>query len=456
MRTAPELQKTLGDGEALVVFHAVGENVYGFGVSKSSVGIWQLPDARRLRNGLGNYLHALGNYGANRDLSVAELKSAAWRDAAKETFNGIFKDSHLDVTKTKGLIIVPDNLLWYLPFEALIPAGGKGDKTFADLVPIRYGPTAALAVSNPRPLRRAQHTGILPGDLKFAGEPADRDKLLQELVGAVAGPLVLPEPLNEPARLVSPLLDGFVSLDDIQGDTLGEPSFLFPKSRGASKEKTNAWITLPYGGPERLVITGFKTEAQQGLKTPRRETSRTSAARKATAVPGDDIFVSLCNLMSSGARSILLTRWRTGGRTNFDLVREFAKESADAPAAEAWQRACLLARENPLDQAHEPRLKHSEETGDMPTADHPFFWAGYLVVDTGPRPEKPESPESPKKDGVSDKKIPPPAKLGEAGDKLPPPKEKEPAADKKSNEAAAEGAAPPKIDEPKAEKTKSE
>jgi hypothetical protein len=251
-------------------------------------------------------------------------------------------------------------------------------------------------------------------------------------------------------------LDGLVSLEDIQGDTLGEPSYLFPRSRGASKEKANAWITLPYGGPERLVITGFKTEAQQGLKTPRRETSRTSAARKPGAVPGDDIFVSLCNLMSSGARSILLTRWRTGGRTNFDLVREFAKESADAPAAEAWQRACLLARENPLDQAHEPRLKHSEETGDMPTADHPFFWAGYLVVDTGPRVEKAENPEAPKKDGASDKKLPSPTKPGEAGDKAPPPKsEKEPAGDKKRNDAAAEGVAPPK-NKPTTEKSNSE
>src|SRR6185295_11553583 len=183
---------------------------------------------------------------------------------------------------------------------------GKGDKTLADLVPIRYGPTAALAVSNQRPLRRAQHTGIMPGDLKFAGEPAEREKLLQELVSAVAGPLVLPEPLNEPARLVSPLLDGLVVLDDIQGDTLGEPSYLLPKSRSASKEKANAWVNLPYGGPERLVITGFKTEAQQGLKTPRRETSRSSAARKPAAAAGDDIFQSLCNLMSSGARSILL------------------------------------------------------------------------------------------------------------------------------------------------------
>jgi tetratricopeptide (TPR) repeat protein len=456
MRTAPELQKMLGAGEALVVFHTVGENVFGFGVSRTSVNIWKLPDARKLRNGLGNFLHAIGNYGANRDLSVAELKSTAWRDAAKETFNGIFTESHLDVTKTKGLTIVPDNLLWYLPFEALIPAG-KGDKTLADLVPIRYGPTAALAVSNPRPLRRAQHTGIMPGDLKFAGEPAEREKVLQELVGAVVGPLVLPEPLNEPARLVSPLLDGFVSLDEIQGDTLGEPALLFPKSRGASKDKANAWITLPYGGPERLVLTGFKTEAQQGLKTPRRETARASAARKPTAAPGDDMFVSLCNLMSSGARSILLTRWRTGGRTNFDLVREFAKESAEAPAADAWQRACLLARENPLDQTHEPRLKRSEETGDMLTADHPFFWAGYLIVDTNPRAATPEEAEVAKKEPAGEKNLPPPAKAGADGDKAPPANpEKESAVDKKSEAAAAEGAAPPSKEVPKPEKPKAE
>ncbi len=449
MRTAPELQKTLSDGEALVVFHAVGENFYGFLVTKSTVNIWQLPDARRLRTGLGNFLRALGNYGPNRDLSIAELKSNAWRDAAKETYKGIFTDAHLNESKITSLVIVPDSVLWYLPFEALIPAASKTDKTLADVLPIRYGPTAALAVSNPRPLQRPQHTGILASDLKFAGEQPDRDKLLQELVSAVAGPVVLPEPLPEPAHLVSPLLDGLIVLDDIQGDTIGDPSFLFPRSRSASKEKPSVWNILPFGGPERLMITGFKTEAQQGLKTPRRATSRSNAVRKTTAA-GDDIFQSLCNIMSGGTRSVLLTRWRTAGRTNFDLVREFAKESADAPAAEAWQRACLLARENPIDQSHEPRLKHSDETGDMPTADHPFFWAGYLLVDTGPRPEKAENPQAPKQDAAKDKNLPRPVKPGEAGDKPPPPKmEKEPAADKKSENAAAEGAAPPNDETPK-------
>jgi hypothetical protein len=90
----------------------------------------------------------------------------------------------------------------------------------------------------------------------------------------------------------------------------------------------------------------------------------------------------------------LLTRWRTGGRTNFELVREFGRELPHAPATEAWQRACLLAREAPLEASREPRLKRTDETGELPTADHPFFWAGYLLVDTSPGPaEKAEKAE---------------------------------------------------------------
>ena len=285
--------------------------------------------------------------------------------------------------------------------------------------------------------------------MKFAGEPADREAALQELVSAVTGPLVLPEPLKEPARLVSPLLDGLVVFDDIQADTLGDPTQLFPKSRNSTKG--GAWIGLPFGGPERLVVTGFKTESQQGMKPSRRESSRASATRKQAAVAGDEIFQSLCNLMSTGTRSILLSRWQTGGRTNFDLVREFTKESTDTPAAEAWQRAVLRARENPIDLGHEPRLKRSEEGGDMPKADHPFFWSGYLLVDTAPRLEKVDEGEAAAPDASpaaakgNNKNIPAPAKPGEAGDRLPPPRmKKDGAGEKKAEDAAAEGAAPVK------------
>jgi hypothetical protein len=132
-------------------------------------------------------------------------------------------------------------------------------------------------------------------------------------------------------------------------------------------------------------------------------------------------------MMAGGARTVLITRWRTGGRTNFDLVREFAKELPNVPAAEAWQRATLLAREAPLDPAKEPRLKKADDTADMPTADHPFFWAGYLLVDTGPRPEPPakEEPAAKPEPGKAPAKSEP-----EKGKALPPPDQPPPATEK--------------------------
>jgi hypothetical protein len=96
-----------------------------------------------------------------------------------------------------------------------------------------------------------------------------------------------------------------------------------------------------------------------------------------------------------------VTRWRTAGRTNFELVREFVQELPNVPAMEAWKRAYLLARESPLDPAHEPRLSAGGPlateawSGEMPTANHPFFWAGYLLVDTSPRPKDEGAPKEP-------------------------------------------------------------
>jgi tetratricopeptide (TPR) repeat protein len=438
LRSTDELKKSVGEGEALVIFHSVGGNLFGFLISTKDTVLWPVRDPRRLRADISELLQAMGNYGPTKQLSLTELESNKWRDISAKVFAGIFADARLDLAKTTSLIIVPDDVLWYLPFEALVPDASKPDAVLADSMLVRYGPTASLAISNLMPLRRVQHTGIVATQRGSDKDAMPTDEMLDELTTMVTGPVRVPAPLPYPSRLVQPLLDVLINFDDIElkGDAADS---LLPAARGKGKNADGAdsWTGLPYGAPERVIASGFSTASEQGLKG----ISRRGAARGPR--PGDEIFQTLCSLMSDGTRTILISRWRTNGRTNFELMREFAREVVNRPANEAWQRACLLARETPLEPAREPRLKKSNDTGEPPTADHPIFWSGYLLVDNSPSPA--QMAEEAEAEPVDETAGEPAAPAEGAKQPVPPPGGKDAKAEQPP---PADGDAPAKSDEP--------
>ena len=94
------------------------------------------------------------------------------------------------------------------------------------------------------------------------------------------------------------------------------------------------------------MLPGFHTPAEHALSD------------KEKHAGGMDVFLSTCGLMATGSRTILLSRWRTGGKTSFDLTREFAQELPQTSAAQAWQRSVLLCTETPLVPDQEPRGRH--------------------------------------------------------------------------------------------------
>ena len=192
LRTTAELQKMLAAGEALIIFHEAGGNLYGFLLSKTDSHFWQLENDRQVERTVTDLLRGLGNFGPNREMGAVDLKDNKWPDAAAKAYEAVFSDARLDLTKTTSLVIVPDSWLWYLPFEALVPPGAKPAGVLADRFPIHYGPTAALAIGDTRPFRRPKHTGIVANEI-------DLDAL-KPLTEAVEGPLA-PHAAAAAARL---------------------------------------------------------------------------------------------------------------------------------------------------------------------------------------------------------------------------------------------------------------
>jgi hypothetical protein len=290
----------------------------------------------------------------------------------------------LDPKQTNSLVIVPDGWLWYLPFEALVLPNAPPPGVLGDRILVRYGPTAALAIGDARPFRRVRHTGIAVGAAGStdAGRGDDAWDRLKEVA---AGPIRLTSPSAKPSYLLAPLLDELISLDDVEFDAERPLDWSpLPRHRGrrsadnAAQDTIEGWLTMPFSGPQRTVVTGFSTLAEQGLKGAGRGAARDQP-------PGHEVFQAVCSLMATGSRTILISRWRTSGRTNLDLVREFVRELPNTSAVEAWQRSVLLARESPLNVELEPRLKRPDEAEEPPSAGHPFLWAGYLLIDSASR-----------------------------------------------------------------------
>jgi len=370
------LQQLLQPGQAIVVFHETPASTLGFLLTSTASTSWQCSPPKRLSSLVAQFLRDLGNYDANHQVPIAELKSGDWQASGSQLFEALFQGSSLDPKSLEELIIVPDGLLWYVPFAAL-PISDEGDlQPLIATARLRIAPTVGLAVGNAQSWRRIQRTGIagqavLPGDSEEAQTTA-----LVSLQKAVENPLRFPEPAPVSTPIIGSLVETLVVLDEIKID-LAQPFAWspLPVNRSGKQNSLSHWLSLPQIGPQRVVLPATRTLAERGGKISKRKTSQ--------YLPGDELFLSTCGLMSTGAQTILLSTWRVGGDATFELTREFLQELPFTTASAAWQRSTQLAMELSLDPAQQPRVKVSKKEDVELTAAHPFFWSGYLLVDTG-------------------------------------------------------------------------
>jgi len=394
--TVPGIQKSLPDGQAILVFFATSRHLYGFLLNNERVSYWQVGSPSSLKRQMQAMLRDMGHYGQNNELSVKNINDVKWKESARKVLDLLLKGSPADFSQSfDELVIVPDGALWYLPFEALqVMVEGRSESLITRFH-IRYAPTLSLCVSRGPGRNPTGNTAVVVGKLFPRDEDTVARAAYEKLAEVVPGAATLKSPPPAPSSIYGTLFQRLIVLDDL---VLSEKNpygwTVAPVDRGKAGGSLNDWLMLPWGGPDVVVLPGFHTAAENALK---------NASR---GIPGNDVYLSVCGLMAGGARTLLLSRWRTGGQTSFDLVREFAQELHHTSPADAWQRAVLLAMDSRLNLEAEPRVKHSA-INEIPKARHPFFWAGYMLVDCGTAAEKRE--RQPDKPVIKLKKIAVPA-----------------------------------------------
>jgi hypothetical protein len=367
-----KIQDQLPEGTLALVYLATSRNVHAFALAKDRYAHFIVSQPARVKTDVAELLRACGQHDRVQPVPLEDLKSKTWLTAAERVASSLFGETKAEEwAKYREVVIVPDGVLWYVPFEALpIPMSG-GTSPLILQMPVRYVPTLSLAGGRGGAIRPMQRTAIVAGKLL----PRDDDAAVKQAISAilpVAGDsLTLRKEPPTSSALYAAALDRLVVM--AESEDAPQPLAWSPMLYDAGKSGGTLadWLQLPLAGVDQLLLPGFHTPAEYALKR---------------GGSGDEMFLTICNLMASGCRTVLISRWRVGGQSTIDNIREFLQELPHEAAADAWRRSVLLDLERPLDPSVEGRVKPSPAVDGAKT-DHPFFWAGYLLVDTGAHPE---------------------------------------------------------------------
>ena len=396
LRTTDEIQKSLPPGHAMLVFYATSTNLYAFLLNREKYADWQVAATpQALSKKISTMLRDMGNISPNYELTGKDLADGRWRADARDLLDTLLKGPReVDLSKRfDELTIVPDGRLWYVPFEALQVQVDGQPRPLISRFRIRYVPTAGLATAYQDVGHRRGNTAILVG--KFAPKLDEEvvETTVKDISKSLPGCVTIKMPLPAPAPVYAAAIDRLVVLDELSAAAETDPYGWspLPTDRTKNSSSLNDWFLLPRRGPDEMILPGYHTASESGMKQGaggREHGARLPAPGsllRAPVAPGNEIFLSLCGLMTTGTRTILISRWRSGGQSSLDLVREFTQELPHTTPADAWQRAVQVVSGSPLMTDAEPRVKKSDAALQ---ASHPFFWAGYMLVDAGSPVEK--------------------------------------------------------------------
>ncbi len=378
--SVPEVQKVLPSDRAVISFLKIGQKYYVLKLSGGRYVVETVLQAKVFEKLVRQLVKQLGIGDKSVILDPAVLAEDQWRETARELSAMIFaKTQPQALDSLEEIVFVPDGIAWYLPMEILQVGTPENSANLNSKVRVRYAPMVNLAVPDGRSAQRFPRTGLI-AQKNFI---RDSETQIQEGVADIQRLLPDTEVIDKTfvgtssmlASTIDQLIVWHVSSERTKG-VYGFAPFQIDVNKPGSG--LASWMSLPWRGIDQMVLSGVSSAIE--------------GAQRNRAL-GNELFLTTCSLMASGSRTVLISRWRVGGQSALQLTREFALELGKMSASKAWQRSLDLLYESDLDITAEPRLR--DKVLDQPlSADHPFLWAGYMLIDSGAEPREDDAEDA--------------------------------------------------------------
>ena len=390
--TIDQVQHEVLEPEELLIEYLLGDSAsYAWVVTPDEFRMVALPPRDQIREQVNRLLPIL------RDYNVTGRDPSYFIEESERTSRLVLPESILDLLREKKrVIIAPDGILHYLPFEVLLlgEGGAPPDGPSFDLLPylalradVSYAPSVS-ALARLRASRSADRGNGAP-EVLLVGDPIPPGKgSMSVFARSVLGddPPRLPHAEEEmrgirtlfPAGRSTILRKGDATLKGIRRAFVADRyRYLHIAAHGAFNERRPQFSGLLLSAASHEGDDGFLTTGEVfGLEIPCDQVVLSACA----SALGEDVsgegLVGLTRAFTyAGARSVVASLWEVSGEETSAFMREFYREIAKDGAAD---RAHALAET----KRWMIRDTH-RRNGRDPLRSHPFCWAAFVMTGDG-------------------------------------------------------------------------
>lgn len=360
-------QETLRAGEMLIEFFLGEDCSHVWLVSKDQSVSVALPPRKKIEEAIRRYTLLLAKRPNSFQL---ERELATQKKMASELFDMLLGKFADKLSSARRLIIAPDGLLYYLPFETLV----VGTRYLVEQYDIAYTPSAsvlaALGKSKPDSPTDDQMELIAFGDPDF-GTAARADALsdswvgyrLDQLPGTKGEVVSISDLFPSDRRRV--YLGRAATEDALKRESLIQCRRLHFATHGLIDERfpsrSGILLTLDQDPAE----DGFlDVEEIAGLEMQCELVVLSACQTGRGRLTGGEGLVGLARaFLYAGARSVVVSLWSVSDISAANFMRRFYRH--------------LAAKETPVASLRQTKL---EMIGSDKPERHPFYWSPFLIV----------------------------------------------------------------------------